>query len=92
MAGGSIEKTTFRTTDDLFEWLVMSFGLTNTPAYFVDLMSRVFRELLNKFVVVFVNDILVYSRSKEEHTIHLEEVFMTLRAHKLNAKFSKYHF
>ena len=65
VAENSIEKTALRTPDDFFyEWLVMPLGLTNAPAYFVDLMRRVFREYLNKFVMVFVDDILVFSRSK----------------------------
>ena len=65
MAENSIEKTAFRTPDDFFyEWLVMPLGLTNAPAYFVDLMRRVFREYLNKFVMVFVDDIWVFSRSE----------------------------
>ena len=67
----------------------MPFGLTNALAYFVDLMSRVFREYLNKFVVVFVDDILIFSKDEEEHALHLREVLETLRAHKLKAKFSK---
>ena len=62
MAEECIDKTAFRTLDGFFEWLVMPFGLTNAPAYFVDLMSRVFREFQNKFVMVFVDDI-VYSQS-----------------------------
>lgn len=69
----SIEKTAFRTSNRLFKWLVMPFGLTNALAYFVDLMSLVFHESLNKFMVVFVDDILVYSRSKEEHTVTLKK-------------------
>ena len=92
MAEDSIDKTTFRTPDGFFEWLVMPFGLTNAPAYFVDLMSRVFRELLNKFVVVFVDDILILSKNEEEHAQHLKEVMDTLRAHQFKAKFSKCHF
>ena len=92
VAEDSIDKTAFRTPDGFYEWLVMPFGLTNAPAYFVDLMSRVFREYLNKFVVVFVDDILVFSKNKEEHSLHLREVLETLRAHNLKAKFSKCHF
>ena len=64
VAEDSIEKIAFRTPDGFYEWLVIPFGLTNAPAYFVDLMRRVFREYLNKFVMVFVNDILVFSRSE----------------------------
>ena len=64
VAEDSIEKTAFRTSDGFYEWLVMPFGLTNAPSYFIDLMRRVFREYLNKFVMVFVNDILVFSRSE----------------------------
>ena len=81
VAEDSIYKTAFRTPNGLFEWLVMPFGLTNAPAYFVDLMSRVFREILNNFVVVFVEDILIFSKSEEEHAQHLREVMDTLRAH-----------
>ena len=92
LAEDSIDKTAFRTPDGFYEWLVMPFGLTNAPAYFVDLMSRVFREYLNKFMVVFVDDILIFSKSEEEHALHLREVLETLRAHNLKAKFSKCHF
>ena len=63
--------------------------MTNAPAYFMDLMSSVFREFLNKFVVVFVDDILIFSTDEEEHARHLVEVMDTLRAHQLKAKFSK---
>lgn len=70
----------------------MPFGLTNAPAYFVDLMSRYFRKQLNKFVVVFVDDILVFSRSEDEHKTHLKEVLDVLRKNQLKAKFSKCHF
>ena len=62
------------------------------PTYFVDLISRVFREFLNKFVVVFVDDILIFSKDEEEHARHLVEVMDTFRAHQLKAKFSKCHF
>ena len=67
VAEDSVPLTTFRTRYGSYEWLVMSFGLTNAPAYFVDLMNRVFREYLDKFVLVFIDDILVYSKSKEDH-------------------------
>ena len=70
----------------------MSFGLTNAPAAFMDLMNRVFRPFVDKFVIVFIDDILVYSKSKEEHEQHLREVFETLRQEQLYAKFSKCEF
>ena len=64
VAEDSIEKTTFRSPDGFYEWLATPFGLTNAPAYFIDLMRRVFGEYLNKFVMVFVDDIWVFSRSE----------------------------
>jgi hypothetical protein len=70
----------------------MSFGLTNAPAYFMNLMNKVFMKFLDKFVVVFTDDILVYSKTKEEHAEHLRLVLGTLREHQLNAKFSKCEF
>lgn len=70
----------------------MPFGLTNAPTYFVDLMNRVFRDQLNKFVLVFVDDILVYSRTEEEHNTHLRIVLDILRKNQFKAKFSKCHF
>jgi hypothetical protein len=70
----------------------MSFGLTNAPAYFMNLMNKVFIEELDKFVIVFIDDILVYSKSVEEHEQHLRVVLGKLRAHKLYAKFSKCEF
>ena len=71
-----------------YEFLVMSFGLTNAPAAFMDLMNRVFREYLDKFVIVFIDDILIYSKTQNEHEEHLEIVLQTLKEHKLYAKFS----
>ena len=69
----------------------MSFGLTNTPAYFMYLMNKVFMEYIDKFVVVFIDDILVYSKN-EEREGHLRLVLQKLREHQLYAKFSKYEF
>ncbi|WVZ80152.1 hypothetical protein U9M48_027651 [Paspalum notatum var. saurae] len=71
---------------------VMSFGLTNAPAYFMNLMNKVFMEYLNKFVVVFIDDILIYSKTEEEHDEHLRLVLQKLREHKLCAKLSKCEF
>ena len=70
----------------------MSFGLTNAPASFMDLMNRVFKPFLDRFVIIFIDDILVYSDNREEHQEHLRIVLETLRAHKLFAKFSKCEF
>jgi hypothetical protein len=70
----------------------MTFGLTNAPAVFMDLMNRVFRPYLDKFVVVFIDDILVYSNSYLEHEQHLRQVLSTLREHQLYAKVSKCEF
>jgi hypothetical protein len=70
----------------------MSFGLTNAPAYFMNLMNKVFMKFLDKFVVVFIDDILVYSKTKEEHAEHPRLVLGTLQEHQLYAKFSKCEF
>jgi hypothetical protein len=74
----------------LYEYIVMSFGLTNVPAYFMYLMNKVFMEYLDKFVVVFIDDILIFSKMKEEK--HLRLVLEKLRSNKLYAKFSKCEF
>jgi hypothetical protein len=87
-----IPKTAFTTRYGLYEYLVMSFGLTNAPAYFMYLMNSVFMSELDKFVVVFIDDILVYSKSEEEHVEHLRVVLTHLRNHQLYAKFSKCEF
>ena len=70
---------TFRTRYSHYEFLVMSFGLTNVPAVFMDLMNRVFHLYLDQFVIVFIDDILVYSKNAEEHTFHLKVVLQTFR-------------
>jgi hypothetical protein len=84
-----IPKTAFTTRYGLFEYLVMSFGLTNAPAHFTYLMNSVFMLELDKFVVVFIDDILIYSKNEEEHAQHLRIVLTRLREHQLYAKFSK---
>jgi hypothetical protein len=84
-----IPKTAFTTRYELYEYTVMSFGLTNAPAYFMYLMNKVFMEYLDKFVVVFIDDILIYSKNEEEH---LRLVLQKLREHQLHAKFSRCDF
>ncbi|KAK1406152.1 hypothetical protein QVD17_41439 [Tagetes erecta] len=84
-----IPKTAFRTRYGHYEFTVMPFGLTNAPVAFMDLMNRVCMPFLDRSVIVFIDDILVYSRSEEEHAGHLREVLETLRREKLFAKFSK---
>ncbi|WVZ52283.1 hypothetical protein U9M48_003359 [Paspalum notatum var. saurae] len=78
-----IPKTTFSTRYGLYEYLVMSLGLTNAPAFFMYMMNLVFMNELDKFVVVFIDDILIYSKNEEEHTEHLRIVLARLREHKL---------
>jgi hypothetical protein len=85
-------KTAFSTRYGVYKYLVMSFGLTNAPTHFMYLMNYVFMEELNKFVVVFIDDILVFSKGKKEHEEHLRIVLQRLRDHQLYAKFSKYEF
>ena len=70
----------------------MSFGFTNAPAYFMSMMNKVFMEFLDKFVVVFIDDILVYSKNEDEHKEHLRLILEKLREHQLYAKFSKCEF
>jgi hypothetical protein len=87
-----VPKTTFSTRYGLYEYLVMSFGLTNAPAHFVYLMNSVFMPKLDKFVVVFIDDILIYSENEEDHAKHLRIVLTRLHEHQLYAKFSKCEF
>jgi len=87
-----IPKTAFTTRYGLYEFIVMSFGLTNAPAYFMYLMNHVFMEYLDKFMVVFIDDILVYSKNEEEHEEHLRLVLQKLREHQLYTKLSKCEF
>ncbi|GJY17091.1 putative reverse transcriptase domain-containing protein [Tanacetum coccineum] len=87
-----IPKTAFRTRYGHFEFTVMPFGLTNAPAIFLDLMNRVCKPYLDKFVIVFINDILIYSKSEEEHEVHLKMILDLLEKEKLYAKFSKCEF
>jgi hypothetical protein len=84
-----VSKTAFRTRYGHFEWLVLPFGLTNAPAAFMDLMHKIFRDMLDKGVVIFLDDILIYSKSAEEHEQLLREVFTRLRDNKLYCKESK---
>ncbi|KAK8510296.1 hypothetical protein V6N12_073367 [Hibiscus sabdariffa] len=85
-------KTVFRTRYGHYEFLVMPFGLTNAPAAFMDLMNRVFHEYLDQLLVVFIDDILVYSRTEEDHDRHLRLVLQTLLENQLYAKLSKCEF
>ena len=87
-----IPKTAFSTRYGLYEFTVMSFGLTNAPAYFMNLMNKVFMEYLDKFVVVFIDDIFIYSKSDSDHEEHLRLVLQKLRDNQLYAKYSKHEF
>jgi hypothetical protein len=87
-----IPKTAFSTRYSLYEHLVMSFGLTNALAHFMYLMNSAFMEELDKFDMVFIDDTLIFSKSKKEHEEHLHIVLQRLRDHQLYAKFSKFEF
>jgi hypothetical protein len=87
-----IPKTAFTCKYGLYKYTVMSFGLTNAPAFFMYLMNKVFMDYLDTFVVIFIDDILVYSKSEAEHEKHLKLVLQRLREHKLYAKLSKCEF
>ena len=87
-----IPKTAFSTRYGLYEYTIMSFGLTNAPAYFMYLMNSIFFEELDVFVVIFIDDILIFSKTEEEHAEHIRIVLQKLRDHRLYAKFSKCEF
>ncbi len=86
------EKTACRTRHGLYEFLVMPFGLTNAPATFCTFMNDIFQKWFDDFVVIYIDDILVYNNSMEEHVEHLRKVFQSLRQIKLYAKFKKCEF
>ena len=87
-----ILKTAFRMRYGHYEFLVLPFGLTNAPAAFMDLMNRVFKPYLDRFVIIFIDDILIYSKSRAEHEQHLRIILQTLREHQLYVKLSKCNF
>jgi hypothetical protein len=87
-----IPKTTFITRYGLYEYTIISFGLTNAPSYFTYLMNKVFMEYLDKFVIVFIDDILIFSKNEEEHDKHLHMVLQKLRENQLYAKLNKCEF
>ena len=90
--GEDVTKTTFCTRYGHFEFVVLPFGLTNAPATFMALMNRVFKPYLDSFVIVFIDDILIYSKNEIEHEEHLRITLQTLKEHQLYTKLSKYEF
>jgi len=87
-----VQKTVFRSRYGHYEYVVMPFGVTNAPAVFMDYMNRIFQSFLDKFVVVFIDNILIYSKTQEEHVEHLRLVLGVLREKQLYAKLSKCEF
>ena len=88
----NIPKTAFRTQYGHYEFLLLPFWLTNAPVVFMDFMNKVFRPYLDKFFIMFIDDILVYSRNKDDHLNPLRTVLQTMREKQLYAKFSKCEF
>ena len=87
-----IQKTAFRMRYGHYEYSVIPFGVTNAPGVFMEYMNRIFHTYLDRFVVVFIDDILIYSKSKEEHTEHLRIVWQVLKENNPYAKLSKFEF
>ena len=92
MKAEDVQKTAFKSRYGHYEFLVMPFGVTNALAIFMDYMNKIFRPFLDKFVVVFINDILIYSCTREEHAERLRTVLNILREKQLYAKLSKCDF
>jgi hypothetical protein len=89
IAESDIWKTTFKTKQSLFEWLVMPFGLSNAPATFMRVMNDVFKPYINDFFIVYLDDIFIFSRRWEYHIMHVETMFELLKKEKLHIKLSK---
>lgn len=92
MDAGDISKTAFRVHNGHYEFVIMPFGLCNAPSTFQSAMDEIFRKYLRKFVLVFFDDILIYSKSWEDHLQHLDQVFQILREHNFQLKPSKCEF